>query len=411
MHMIRRFRHERDERGSIAIAMLVIFILTIGLAAAMTSVQGSLELTRNDQNRTNAFQLANAGIDQALYRIDTGTVPTTASGSYVPTVVAGRVHSFTDTITVGTSTFSIVATKTPTTQDRVWQVRSTGTDPSGRKRLAIATVSSDSLFTEGFFVLHDFSLTGNQSSPVAYRSSSCPTALTSCELPKPIPGSLGTNSTINGSSATIASFRESWLAFNMYGRATHTAADAACGGGDCETATSGPKVVAYTDQKQVSTPAIPDGVQACPYGGTITNRIIAPGDYSCGDLTFNGTNTVSGTGNARFWVNGDLIFAGGSVLNANNVTSRAQIFQKEQPAPGGSICDAKVWALLYTPSLVIDCSGSHQPEIWGAVVANMHTGTGNHFLFHWDVDSANAVGSGNSVVRDWRECPPGTTDC
>jgi hypothetical protein len=409
MHMIGHFiRARRDERGSIPIAMLVILSLTLALATTMAAVNGGLELTRTDQNRANAFQLANAGMDSALYRIDSGSVATTASGNYVPTVAGGRVTSFTDTITVGSSNYAIVATKTPSTQDRVWQVRSTGTDTSGRKRLAIATISSDSLFGEGFFVFDAFSLTGNQGSPVAYYSSTCPTAAVSCELPLPIPGALGTNSTISGSAATIAAFKASWGGFHMYGRATQAAADDACANGSCGTT---PKVVAYTDQRTVDTPAKPAGVLACPSGGAITNAVIAPGDYSCGDLTFSGTNSVSGTGNARFWVDGDIVFAGGSVLNAFQVPARVQIFQEQQASPGGSICDAKVWALLYTPSLNINCTGSHQPEMWGAVVANLHSGTGNHFDFHWDVDSTNAVGNGRYVIRNWRECPPGTTDC
>ncbi|MEY2565586.1 MAG: hypothetical protein QOE35_115 [Actinomycetota bacterium] len=404
----RLLRTDRDERGSIPIAIIVIFVLTIALGSMMLSINGSLELTRTDQNRTNAFQFANAGIDQALYRIDSATVPTTASGSYVPALSGSRVVSFTDAISVGSSTFSIVATKTPATQDRVWQVRSTGTDPSGRQRLAIATVAATSLFEEGFFTFHQFYLTGNQDTPVAYHSATCPTASPSCELAKPVPGALGTNSTFEGSAATTAAFVNDWTSFRMYGRATQAAADTACDSGRCGTT---PKVVAITDQKAIDTPAIPAGVQGCPYGGNISNTAIAPGDYSCGNLTFTGMITVSGTGNARFWVNGDIVFASGSVVNRNQPPSRVQLFQTQQAATGGNLCDAEVWALLYTPSLAIDCNGSHQPKIYGAVVADYHSGTGNHFDFHWDVDSIDAVGNGKYVVRNWRECPPGTTDC
>jgi hypothetical protein len=411
-------RVERDERGSIPIAVIVIFILTITLASSMLAVSGSLELTRTDQNRTNAFQFANAGVDQALYRIDSGSTPTAATGSYAPTVVSGRVTSFTDTITVGTSTFTIVATKTPATQDRVWKVQSTGRDASGRQRLAIATVSSTAVFDEGFFTFDDFSLTGNQDTPVAYRSSTCPTALASCELPKPIAGALGTNATFSGSAATTAAFVASWSNFRMYGRATQAAADTACDGGRCGTS---PKVVAITDQKQVGwlssdaqpkgLPIKPAGIQACPNGGNITGTI-APGDYSCtGTTTFSGTVTISGTGNVRIWAEGQIVFASGSVVNRNQVTARLQIFQKQQATSGGGICDAEVWGLLYTPSLEINCNGSHQPKIYGAVVADIHGGTGNHFDFHWDIDAADAVGNGRYVVRNWRECPPGATDC
>jgi hypothetical protein len=49
--------------------------------------------------------------------------------------------------------------------------------------------------------------------------------------------------------------------------------------------------------------------------------------------------------------------------------------------------------------------------MYGAVVADIHGGTGNHFVFHWDIDSGDAVSNGRYVVRNWRECPPGSTDC
>lgn len=405
--LIDRFRISRDERGSIPIVVVVGFILMIALGSTMLSVNGSLELTRADQNRTNAFQFANAGIDQALYRIDTGNTPLVTSGAYVPTLSSGRLVSFTDTIAVSGSSFSIVATKSPSTQDRVWQVRSTGADASGRKRQAIATISASSLFEEGFFTFRQFSLTGNQDSPTAYRSSTCPTAASSCQLPAPVPGSLGTNSTFQGSVATTAHFVNNWTSFRMYGRATQAAADEACDGGRCGTS---PKVVAITDQKVIDTPGVPATAVSCPNGGNIAGTI-APGDYSCGDVTFTGTVTVSGTGNVRMWVDGDIVFAANSIVNRYQPPTRMQIFQIEQETPGGNVCDAEIWALLYTPSLTIDCVGEHQPAIWGAVVADVHSGTGNHFDFHWDVDSVDAVGNGKYVVRNWRECPPGTADC
>jgi hypothetical protein len=405
-----RVLRARDERGSIPIVMMVIMVLTLALASSMIAVNGGLELTRTDQNRTNAFQFANAGIDQALYRIDSDNLPTTTSGAYVPTLSGGRIVSFTDTISVGSSAFAIVATKTPSTQDRVWQVRSTGTDASGRRRLAIATITSTSLFAEGFFTFHDFTLTGSQLTPVAYRSSTCPTAAPSCQLAQPVPGYLGTNDTISGASETYADFVAAWTGFRMYGRATQDAADEACGGTQERCGTT-PKVVAITDQKQVETVEMPDGIQACPNGGNINGGSIAPGDYACDDLTFTGTVSVSDTGNARFWVDGNIVFAAGSVVNQYQPPSRVQIFQTLQPTSGGNVCDANVWALLYTPSLRIDCTGDHQPEMWGAVVADVHGGTGNHFQFHWDVDATDAVGDGKFVVKNWRECPAATTDC
>ena len=406
----------KDESGSVLIVMTVVLVISIGLVALLVHVNGSLELTRNDQNRNNAFQFANAGIDQALFRIDSKNLPTTPTGTYVPTLsgTPPKLVSFTETLTVGSSRFDITAEKNPPDQDANWKVRSLGTDPSGRQRQAVADITADVLFPNGFFTLQDFSLTGNQTSPVAYDSSTCVEALPSCELPTPIDGFLGTNSEINGSAATIDAFIAHWKGFNMYGRATQAAADEACARGRCGTA---PKVRAITNQLQIQMPTPPANAQGCPNGGVIgtrgTTTTIAPGDYICDNLNLNGTiNISSGTGTVRIWANKTFSATGGSVINRAQVPARFQIYYPPQPEEtSSSICDAEIWALMYTPGLWIDCNGSHQPSIYGAVVANLHAGTGNHFDFHWDIRSLTVVSDAKYVIRDWRECPPGITDC
>ncbi|MDQ3570787.1 MAG: hypothetical protein M3396_09265, partial [Actinomycetota bacterium] len=76
-----------------------------------------------------------------------------------------------------------------------------------------------------------------------------------------------------------------------------------------------------------------------------------------------------------------------------------------------SICDSEIWALLLTPGLTVDCTGGHQPKIYGAVVAKLHDGRGSHFDFHWDMDAVDAVHDRKYAVRNWRECPPDAATC
>lgn len=392
----------KDESGSVIVALVVIVVVALGLAVTLTHVNSGLNSTRVDQNRTNAFQLADAGMDQALYRIDTGAA-----------------SSFTDSLVVGTSTFAIVATRN--TGGRTWTVRSTGTDTSGRQRRVVATIGAESLFPEAFFTIQEFRLTGlNDSTPVAYNSATCPAALASCELPRPIAGRLGTNGTISGSSSTSASFRANWQGFNMYGRTNQADADDACMDGN-GTATSGcgtdPQVAAITNRREVDQDKLtpPGGTPSCPLGGIIgasgQTTTIPSGDYTCPNLTLRGTIVVGGTGNVRFWPTREFS-APDAVVNRAQPTSRFQVYFPDQnPAAEGGICGAEIWALLYTPGLSIDCNGSHQPTIYGAVVAKIHRGTGNQFNFHWDIAAVDAVHTGKYVIRDWRECPATQNDC
>lgn len=403
-----RFRRAlADERGSVIMAVISITVALFAVIAVGGAVQGGLSSARTDQNRTNAFQYANAGIDLALYRIDRGDF----SGPNYQALADG----FRDSITVGGSTFTVEAVQTTPGVNHTWTVRSTGTDPSGRRRLAIATISTPRLFDHGFFTVDDFYLTGNQGTPVAYRSSVCPTAAPSCELPFPVPGRLGTNAEVRGSTATTDAFLARWAGFDMYGRATQEAADLACDNGRCGTA---PVVQAFSNQKPTEIPDQPADIEPCPSGGNVTGGTLTPGDYLCSSLQLDGTITVgaggNGTGRVRIWVEGPFSASTSAVVNREQPTPKLQIFQQENPAGGyynGSICGAEIWALLYTPGLMIHCNGSHQPTLYGAVIAQVHSGTGNHFDFHWDVDASDVTIEERFVVRDWRECPVGATDC
>ncbi len=388
-----------DEAGSVMIVVIVMLVVGLLVTAVLVQVEGSLNLARTDQNRTNAFHHANAGVDQALYRIQNSDF----------TGAQATPGGFTETVTSGTSRFDVVADKR---SDRVWEVRSIGTDPSGRRRQAVATVAARSLFENGFFTLQNFNLTGTQGTPVAYRSSVCPAA--DCSEPTPVPGYLGTNAAITGSDATAAEFVARWGGFNMYGRSNQADADANCFDNDCGTA---PKVQAITNRLEVVVPPAPSTATPCPNGGNIGRRgqitTIPPGDYTCENLNLQGTvNIADTTGTVRFWATRTFTVGDGAVVNQYQRTPRFQVYFPEQSAStSSSICNSEIWALLLTPGLTVDCTGGHQPNIYGAVVAKLHDGRGNHFQFHWDMDAVDAVHDKKYVVRNWRECPPDAATC
>ena len=403
--MLKLLRRARSEQGGVTIAVLAVTVVSLSVVTLASTVQNGLTTARTDQNRINAFQHANAGIDRALYRIDRGDT----SGT---TPIAG---GFRDTVTVDGSTYEVEAVQTFPGYQHSWTVRSTGADESGRARKAIATVSTPSLFEHGFFTLQRFYLKGNQGTPVAYDSRVCPAALATCELPNPVPGRIGTNADIVLASSTAEQFINRWAGFDLYGRATQEAADAACDEGNCGTF---PKVQAFPNQKEFNVPALPAGAAACPQGGRIDGGVIEPGDYVCQSLDLDGTITIgtggNGSGKVRIWLQGPFRAAGGTVANQGQRTTKLQLFQDLTPAGGswnGSICGAELWALLYTPGLTIDCEGSHQPTLYGAVLANIHLGNGNHFDFHWDISATEVLSDEGYTVSNWRECPVSDDDC
>lgn len=416
----------RREEGNVILSVLVIVVGSIAVVGLLASVASGLDQVRRDQSRADAFQFANAGIDHALYRVDTKSLPTTPTGSYVPAVAAdGTVTGFTESLVLDGVSYELDVVQDPPGQDTVWKVRSVGTDPSGVQRQAIADIEATRLFENGFFTLNQFVITGTQfrNIPVAYDSVACPQALTSCELPFPVPARLGTNDLFEGSNATLVSLIEQWGGFNMYGRSTIEAARAHCFDGACHT-TMGQnpavlgKVFNIPEALDIEVPQVPSGARACPNGGMVgspgATTTLAPGDYNCLNLNLAGKIDISPPGTVRIWIDRKLSAARGTVVNEEQRSVRFQLYQSE-PADGlpydGEICGAEIWGVLYTPGLEIRCSGAHQPTIYGAVVANLHDGSGNHFKFHWDASTRDAINNGKYHVRNWRECSVSTTDC
>lgn len=433
-------RVERSEDGSMVVVVTVMLVIAMSVAVMVSTVSSGLSAARNDQNRINAFQRANAGIDQALWRIDHKNLPAPGAGGFIQ--ASDGAYGFTDTVEVDGSSYEVTAVQSPANQDRSWTVRSIGTDRSGKKRQAIATIESRSLFENGFFTVNDFSVSGNQGHPIAYRSSICldpfnPTA--GCLLTNPIDGTLGTNGTLFAESVTpgqLATYEAAWKGFRMYGHPDLASARNFCapnpqGIGQC----SDSKVLYEPDLFDLTSPepTVEAASNGCLDGPEATGAaIIAAGDYLCEDgLTLGpGNVSIATTGRVRIWVNGDFGVAPNTYVNRLQSPQRFQVFQPcrppasgtatcdpDNPTYSGSVCEQgdskqiEIWGLLFTPGLKVKCEGGSQPFFIGSVVADFYDGTGNQFDFIWDADAATTVHDGLYFVKNWRECPADKTDC
>lgn len=440
VHRVRGRATEPDE-GSMILALTVVMVVTFAILGVLVTVSGGLNSARNDQNRINAFQYANAGIDQALYRLDRDDLPVSATASYTPTrcypsscgFPGSYVTAFTDSIVSGSSRFDVVAEATPDGQTTAWKVRSTGLDQSGRQRQAITEIAATPAFVNGFLTLTSFYTTGEQRFPAGYDSSLCPDPRISATAPgcdltfggtQPVPTRLGTNGLLTLAAATADEYFNSWQGVDMWGRATQEAADNDCeiggGGQKCNDMADYPLnpswAKPHTNQQPVVLPDI--ATTPCPNPtGTFDNVTIPPGRYHCSQLNLSGTITVGGAGSVVFVVDGAVTINSTAQVNVGQPTPRFRIYQDPAgPSPAGSFCGLgaaipRYWGLLSAPRMEIDCSGSAQPIIYGAVIAQIYEGTGSHFEFHWDSQSQLVDDDGKYVVASWRECPPGTVDC
>src|SRR6266540_1629861 len=131
------------QRGSVAMALIVIMVATIMVVALLVTTQIGLRSARRSGDSANALQLADAGINDAAKAV-------TAHSS-----------SFSDTSSLGTAgSYTYTATK----DGAVWRLDATGTDATGVKRRVLADAVDQPLFGHAFFALAASELKGTADS-------------------------------------------------------------------------------------------------------------------------------------------------------------------------------------------------------------------------------------------------------
>src|SRR6266540_7483193 len=113
------------ERGSVAMALIVIVVATVMVVALLVTTQIGLRSARRAGDSANALQLADAGINDAAKAITAHTT------------------TFTGTSSLGTAgSFTYTATK----DGIVWHLDATGTDATGAKRRIMADAVDQPIF-------------------------------------------------------------------------------------------------------------------------------------------------------------------------------------------------------------------------------------------------------------------------
>jgi hypothetical protein len=133
--MSRLYSKTRDERGSMILALLVIFVATGFIVGVVALVYNGMKVTRRSGDSANALQLADAAVNDAVKDI--------------PTVVGSNMPSKTKTLGLaGSYTYS--ATLDPAAP--IWHIDAVGKDNSGVLRHVKAEAAPESLFSNAFFV-------------------------------------------------------------------------------------------------------------------------------------------------------------------------------------------------------------------------------------------------------------------
>lgn len=415
----------RDERGSIVMAVLVIFVAGLLAATTASLVQSGLRSSRRAGDSANALQLADAAVNDAVKRVTDYSGPVSPLPTIAVTGSLGGAGSYTGTATMESAT--------------AWRIDAVGVDATGVRRRVKATAVAESLFANAVFT----------QSTMNFHSGS------------------SVDSFVNGLNQPNTCTRKGFVGTNS--PATTDLSVSGGGGGvvNCTQGTSDPDVtydgcVGYADDEPVpgflnapgtgvptgcgaarkDTPRFsvdpPDSsgitLQPSPLVCTATT-VLTPGTYRYPSVTLQDGCSLAA---AATFANPVKLYSDGAIkigttTNAkinqpssscpNTASSGSDYFPSGSPlwyyCPGwagrlqifgsgsGSVVfenNSEFWGIVVAPSYVLGGgSGNPQAKVWGALVGSS-LATNAQFAVHYD-ESLAALTTGRFNLASWREEP------
>ena len=432
---IRRIR--RTEDGSVLLVMLVGFIATGLVVALLFATQSNLKLSRRNGDSSNALQLADAGVNDAVR----------AAGSAAG-VSLGPIN-----VTVpGAGTYTYSGQRDPNSPDLpVWHLLAYGTDTSGVQRKVRADALAEPLFTNALYATSNLFVAAGGTVDSFQDGSSQANMCTGL-------GTIGTNDAAH-------------LTFGNHGSV-----------GNCQNSLSGnwpypvdgcvsyatppPDPVLATSQNgwcppppndKTATPAfIPPSV-TMPLNPTINDngQNGNPSSYTCSNTLAGGTvieaNSIiiapgcaidtSSPGPITFYTTGSVTVGNGSGNNGNvgpvnpppsgsgpcntvytgkdsynNSASYycpgyASLFRVYSSGPSVTFGNHSLfWGVIVAPNAALavnsgqgNCAGNPQAQQWGATIVGAGSSCAQ-LSIHYD-QSLSTFESGQYQIANWREEP------
>ncbi len=385
------------ERGSVAMALIVIVVATVMVVALLVTTQIGLRSARRAGDSANALQLADAGINDAAKAITAHT------------------GSFSGTSSLGTAgSYSYTATKDGT----VWRLDATGTDATGVERRVLADAVDQPLFGHAFFALATTELKGTADS---YTGPS-----DTCSAPGT--GVVGSNGSITFTLGTgtkncrgdFSSWSYAADGCAFYGQSTippDAKGNDPIGDGACPPA---PDTDVYPDRYLPPSVTVPAGLTSEGAYTCATDGTLPSGTHLYSSITLSGGCQVGGTAAAVLYVTGPVTIGTDtgnckSVVNAPPAGScTSGQYQSGWPAMlqihvagNGTVSFANhavFWGVIDAPNSAFTANGGGTPqvEVFGSVLANSASAAAQ-FQFHYDQSLRSQLTTGQYRVTNWRE--------
>lgn len=411
-----------DEAGSIIVALMIIFIIVVLSNMLLVRVVGNQQITAARQSGYSGVASADAGLSDALFRLDQGTADTGTTGVMCLNAANPsdpNCHVQASASTPQLSGVSYVARTvpagTPPSAATEWTIQAIGNAKGGMGGAVQETVSRSSQFPFALFGGTSLSFSGNtQGNFGTYTpGANGPGSFTTCpSTATAIPCLLiGSNGSINCTGPSPASIQS--VFFNT-----------GSGGGSNGCGTSQSQNVMYT----LPVPVAPPSAQSCPNGGNLGSGAsppyptIAPGTYLCtSEVTVSGTLTVSPSGPVKLYIiippaqntSGSTFFypTAGSQINttityadmsgggpqSTDTLPASQLFQVFSNSVGLLDVNGQhgfvFGGILYAPEASLSAAGC-KSYIFGSATINTYTCNGGPNLgIYYDESLAQDFGS------------------
>lgn len=292
----RQLKRSRDDSGNIIVALMIILVIVTLSGAVMARVVGNEEIITGRQHMDTNVGGADAGLSDALFRLDQGTADSGTSGVMClnaanPADANCQVRSSSSTPQLAGVSYvaHTVPAGTPSASATEWQIQAEGDTQNGTGAAVQETLSRSSLYPFALFGKTSLTFTGNTQgnfgtfTPGPNRAdnfTTCPATATAtpCLL-------IGSDGTVSCSGPSPKSVEGVYY-------------NTGSGGGSDSCGSSQSENVTYN----MPDPVVPPGAQACPNGGNLGSGAtpsyptIAPGTYLCtSEVTVTGTLTVTPT--------------------------------------------------------------------------------------------------------------------
>lgn len=380
-----RMKILRDNRGFLLItSYLLLSAMMVFALGAYTWATSYLKSSERNKNKIMAFNIAEAGFDDAFYRVKNSTISYPWSSGYTSMNSGGFRGGYSTTVTdMGSNIKRIVVTSYSPMQS------STTEAVESRTITGYVQAASSGSFRFALFAANSISLSGNAYTD-AYNSDNGSYGGSNLFNR----GHVATNSSTNG---TVTLSGNALIKGNLTTGVGSTPTTVLTTSGNA--AVTGTKTAMTTAESfpAASTSVASSGALSISGNTTVT---LAAGTYNYSSLSITGNGRLTATGPVTIYVGGTVSIAGNGISTSSSKPPNMLIYSTGSSSVSFS-GNANLYAGVYAPNSAVTNSGNGQ--IYGAIVARTYSQSGNGII-HYDEALEDAGSSSSSTsMLSWKE--------